>query len=184
MSKWLTWEPSQRENVEEKLGGMAPAKPPKPSFEGFEGALPGHFHIHEGDPAPASLPETPVRLYYQVSKKMPARQTGECPYSLPEGVHLVRYVTKNPPVAVTVCSVVTDIPRFIRFALAELDARLHHPVQIKAGDSVFGLLSRLADCGLELRLEWPLSGEIAEPPPGPSSTESQQEPPESEGKRS
>jgi predicted small lipoprotein YifL len=70
-------------------------------------------------------------------------------------VSLIRYAPKTPPVAVTVCSVVTDIPKFIEHALAELAARLHHPVQIKAGDSVFELLSKLADCGLELRLEWP-----------------------------
>jgi hypothetical protein len=69
-------------------------------------------------------------------------------------------------VAVTVCSVVTDVPRFIQHALAELDARLHRPVQIKAGDSVFELLSKLADCGLELRLEWPPDSEIIEKSPG------------------
>ena len=78
-----------------------------------------------------------------------------CPYTLPEGVKLLRYERKTPPVAVTVCSVVNDVPKFIRHALAELNARLHHPVQIRAGDSVFELLSKLADCGLELHLEWP-----------------------------
>jgi hypothetical protein len=78
-----------------------------------------------------------------------------CPYSLPEGVTLRNYAEKASPVAITVCSVVNDVPKFIRYALAELEARLHHPVQIKAGDSVFELLSKLADCGLELRLEWP-----------------------------
>jgi hypothetical protein len=55
-------------------------------------------------------------------------------------------------VAVTVCSVVTDVPKFIRHALDELNARLHFPVPIKAGDSVFELLSKLSDCGLELRI--------------------------------
>jgi hypothetical protein len=80
---------------------------------------------------------------------------GACPYVLPEGVKLLRYERKSPPVAVTVCSVVNDPPKFIRHALQELDARLHHPVQIKAGDSVFELLSKLADCGVELHLEWP-----------------------------
>ena len=60
--------------------------------------------------------------------------------------------------AVTVCAVLKDVPQFIRHALLELDARFHHPVQIKAGDSVFELLSKLADCGLEPHLEWPPEG--------------------------
>jgi hypothetical protein len=54
-----------------------------------------------------------------------------------------------------VCSVVTEPEKYIRVALSELEARLHRPVQIRAGDSVFQLLSKLADCGLELHLEWP-----------------------------
>ena len=41
-------------------------------------------------------------------------------------------------------------------ARAELSARLHSPVQIRAGDSVFELLTKLADCGLELAIESPL----------------------------
>lgn len=77
---------------------------------------------------------------------------------------MVRYEPKAPPVAVTVCSVVTDVEKFIQHALAELDARLHHPVQIKAGDSVFPLLSKLADCGLDLRLDWPAERIIENPP--------------------
>lgn len=79
-----------------------------------------------------------------------------CPYDLPVGVRLLGYAPKSPPVALTVCSVVTNVPMFIQRALQELDARLHHPIQIKAGDSVFDLLSKLADCGLELSLEWTL----------------------------
>ena len=103
-----------------------------------------------------------------------------CPYTLPDGVKVIRYTPKSPPVAVTVCSVVTDIPKFIRHALAELDARLHHPVQIKAGDSVFELLSKLADCGVELRLEWPPVSQIIEnsPEPEPTKPSKLPEPPE------
>lgn len=88
------------------------------------------------------------------TKLIPAQPSEGCPYPLPKGCKLVRFEKKFPPVAVTVCSVVTDIEKFIRHALSELDARLHHPHQIKAGDSVFEILSKLADCGLELRLEW------------------------------
>ncbi len=76
------------------------------------------------------------------------------PPALPPGVRLMSYQPKEPPVAITVCSVVTDVPKFIEHCLAELSARLHSPVQIRAGDSVFELLSKLADCGLELVVEW------------------------------
>jgi len=84
-------------------------------------------------------------------------------------------------VAVTVCSVVTDVDKFIRRALAELDARLHCPVQIKAGDSVFELVSKLGDCGVELRLEWPLASQFVcqTPEAEPSKPARLPEPPES-----
>lgn len=84
-----------------------------------------------------------------------ASEPAQCPYFLPEGVRLVSYTRKAPPVEVTVSSVVMDVPKFIKHTLAELDARLHHPLQIKAGDSVFQLVSKLGDCGLEVALEWP-----------------------------
>jgi hypothetical protein len=84
--------------------------------------------------------------------------SGDCPFSLPNGVSLVGYEKKKPPVAITTFSIVNDPEKFIRHALAELDARLHRPLQIRAGDSTFTLLSKLADCGLELRLEWALEG--------------------------
>ena len=80
--------------------------------------------------------------------------------------------------AVTVCSIVEDVPKFIRYALAELDARLHNPTQIKAGDSVFELLSKLGDCGLELRLELPPESQVPEHSPEPEPTKPA-EPPQS-----
>jgi hypothetical protein len=85
----------------------------------------------------------------EVKAALPAQV---CPYDLPVGVRLVRYTPKKPPIAVTVCSVVTDPDKFIRHTLGELEARLHHALQIRAGDSVFEILSKLSDCGLELRL--------------------------------
>jgi hypothetical protein len=108
--------------------------------------------------------DTPMQHFCDTPE--PTAKPAECPYTLPEGVKLVQFTRKAPPVAVTVCSVVTDIPKFVRHALAELDARLHHPVQIKAGDSVFELLSKLGDCGLELRLEWPPEPIIQTSPEG------------------
>jgi len=77
-----------------------------------------------------------------------------CP-PLPQGVRLIAYAPKEPPVAVSVCSLVTNVDRFIRHQLEELDARLHSPVQIRAGDSVFEILRKLEEVGLEVTLEWP-----------------------------
>jgi hypothetical protein len=140
VSHWLTWQPSQK--FQEETPGYEPTKPTELGFEGFDGSVPKESPIIRA-PKPAS-----------------EKPEGGCPYPLPVGVKLLSYAPKNPPVAVTVCSVVTDVPKFIQHALGELDARLHHPVQIKAGDSVFDLLSKLADVGLELKLEWPPEGQI------------------------
>lgn len=84
--------------------------------------------------------------------------SNDCPFRLPEGVTLVGYEKKEPPVAITTFSIVNDPEKFIRHALAELDARLHQPLQIRAGDSTFTLLSKLEDCGLALRLGWAPDG--------------------------
>ena len=92
---------------------------------------------------------------FVASEPAKVSQSAGCPYPLPEGVTLLHYTRIASPVPVTVCSIVADVPKFIKRALAELEARLHNPVQIKGGDSVFELLSKLGDCGLELCLEWP-----------------------------
>jgi hypothetical protein len=114
---------------------------------------------------PSKTAETPRTLANPpATDSTTATPVSACPYALPEGIKLLRYEPKAPPVAVTVCSVVNDVPKFIRHALGELDARLRHPLQIKAGDSVFDLLSKLADCGLELRLEWSPMRIIENPP--------------------
>lgn len=140
-SRWLNWTPGQP-TIMRTSTGTEPSKASKSIFDGFDGSVSEEGPtIHAPEPA-SEKPE------------------GGCPYQLPAGVRLVRYEPKAPPVAVTVCSVVTDVPKFIQHALEELDARLHHPVQIKAGGSVFELLSKLGDCGLELRLEWPPEGQI------------------------
>jgi hypothetical protein len=75
----------------------------------------------------------------------------ECP-PLPAGVRLVGYRPKTAPVAIDVCSVVTDVDRFIRSELGELDARLHNPGQIRGGFGVFAILERLRQAGLQLEI--------------------------------
>lgn len=166
---WLNWTPSghkiTRDSQEPEV-----SKGTKPAFDTFDTPLSGESQIIRGsETAPDTRPATTEKslnnedspgIRGAKSIKIP----GPCPFTLPEGVKLLRYERKAPPVTVTVCSVVNDVPKFIRHALAELDARLHHPVQVKAGDSVFELLSKLADCGLELHLEWPPKRIIENPP--------------------
>jgi hypothetical protein len=137
-SRWLTWTPSQPKIIDASLK-TEPAKPSKPSFAGFAGSVSEEQPIIRQELEPSSV----------------SPPTADCPYSLPKGVRLIRYEKRAPRVTITLCSVVEDVAKFIGHALVELDARLHSPVQIRAGDSVFELLSKLADCGLELHLEWP-----------------------------
>jgi hypothetical protein len=47
---------------------------------------------------------------------------------------------------------IIDSHKFIRTQLADLDARLNCPVQIRGGGSVFEILANLADAGLELAI--------------------------------
>jgi hypothetical protein len=75
-----------------------------------------------------------------------------CP-PLPKGVRLVCYRPKQPPVFVAPISIVADVDKFIQVYLGELDARLNHPLQIRAGGSVFEILAKLAEVGLELAIE-------------------------------
>lgn len=136
MSKWLNWKPEHNETIQNPPI-CEPTKPSKTDFGGFAGGRKTKDSIIRGGGTAAQPP-------------------ARCPFNIPRGVLLRSYKRRKPPVVLTLCCVVTDVAKFIQHALDELNARLHSPVQIKAGDSVFELLSKLADCGLELRLEWPL----------------------------
>ena len=154
-SKWLHWQPSGTQIMATSPDGEVP-KVTKVGSGTFGTALSGESSIIEPKRQPEQVdPIIEKAPYTEVPKVTKALGQPPCPYDIPNGVRLVSYVAKTPPVAVTVCSIVNDVPKFIRHALQELDARLHHPVQIKAGNSVFELLSKLADAGLEVCLEWP-----------------------------
>ena len=73
--------------------------------------------------------------------------------SLPRGVRLVRYEPKDPPIVLDVATVIVDVDLFIRRELAELDARLLSPIQIRGGWGVFTILERLSQAGMELELD-------------------------------
>jgi len=76
---------------------------------------------------------------------------------MPPGVKLLRYEPKAPPVALGVCSVVTDISKFIETELRDLDSRLNSPWTIRGGWSVPQILDRLRQVGVEVEID--LKGE-------------------------
>ena len=72
---------------------------------------------------------------------------------MPLGVRLLRYEPKTAPVRLDVCSVVFDIPKFIKSELHALDSRLNSPWTIHGGFTVPQMLDRLAQAGLEVELD-------------------------------
>jgi hypothetical protein len=73
--------------------------------------------------------------------------------AMPQGLRLVRWEPKCSPVAIDVCSVVVDVPKFIESELRALDSRLNNPGTIRGGFTVWQMLDRLAQAGLIVELE-------------------------------
>ncbi len=71
---------------------------------------------------------------------------------MPEGVRLVRWKLKEPPIAMETCTVVTDPARFASTTLAQLKAALANPGRW-VGWSVPQLIDRLAQVGVTVALE-------------------------------
>src|SRR5437879_13797707 len=94
---------------------------------------------------------TPAIPACAISRRGSSCAPSQCP-ALPLGVRMVRYEPKPPPVAIDVCSVVTDVEKFIQAELRELDARLHRPVKIRGGWGVFSIIVRLRPVGIGLVL--------------------------------
>lgn len=107
--------------------------------------------------ASAGSPEAPRRATAAPTDATPRQDDQALPSRtlpcLPCGVRLLRYQPKAPPVTIDVCSVVVDVERFLQAELRELDARLHSPVQIRAGHGVFTILDRLRQIGVELEID-------------------------------
>lgn len=166
---WLNWTSSGHKIIRDSQEPEV-SKGTKPTFDTFDTPLYGKGQIIRGPEAtPETRPAPPEESRDNgdsagIRRAKSIETPGACPYTLPEGVRLIHYEKKTRDVAVTVCSVVDDVPKFIQHALLELDARLHYPMPITAGDSVFEILSKLADCGLELHLERPLERIIENSP--------------------
>lgn len=73
-------------------------------------------------------------------------------------MRIINYKPKTPPVTIELVSVVTDVDKFLRHYLEDLDARLNRPLQIRAGSPVIEILSKLAEVDLEVAIEAPQRG--------------------------
>jgi len=71
---------------------------------------------------------------------------------MPTGVRLINWNLKEPPIAIDICSVVTDPPLFARSTLEQLGAALAEPKRW-VGWSVPQLIDRLAQVGVIVALE-------------------------------
>ncbi|HKI11133.1 MAG TPA: hypothetical protein VKA02_03390 [Candidatus Acidoferrum sp.] len=76
---------------------------------------------------------------------------------MPAGVRLVRWEPKPAPVAIDVCSVVVDVPKFIEMELHDLNSRINFPWTIRGGWTIPQILDRLAQAGVEVEID--LKGE-------------------------
>jgi len=74
---------------------------------------------------------------------------------LPVGVRVISYTSSRSDTSTQAGIKIVDKIKFIKALLADLDARLNHPIQIRGGGSVVEILQKLADVGLELAIERP-----------------------------
>jgi hypothetical protein len=72
---------------------------------------------------------------------------------MPKGARLVHWEPKAAPVAIDVCSVVVDVPKFVEGELRALDSRLNNPWTIHGGFTVPQMLDRLEQVGVLVVLE-------------------------------
>ena len=72
---------------------------------------------------------------------------------LPQGMRLVRWHPKTPPVGLVHIGVVTDVPAFVRSTLCQLDAALRGNQWLAGHWTVRELVDRLEQCGVIVRVE-------------------------------
>lgn len=88
----------------------------------------------------------------EILRELTQQLSDGCP-PLPRGVRLIRWDPRPAPVAIDMCSVIVDVPKFIKSELLALDSRLNNPWTIRGGFTVPQTLDRLAQAGLEVELE-------------------------------
>jgi len=84
---------------------------------------------------------------------MAAKETSQIgPLLMPEGVTLLVWRPKPPPVALSACSVVNDTQKFIVSTLRQLDAALHGFGWAAGNWSVRDLFERLEEVGVQVEV--------------------------------
>jgi hypothetical protein len=170
-SRWLDWAPGAE--MPEKRSEVEPSKPSKPGSVGFDGADHTRFSITSDPSGTAGQTHETHAAALEVSvngtiaprpsgtHERPATTAGQSRFvpgtsiSVPLGVRVIGYFPTQPDRGVATGMKIVNLAKFIETLLADLDARLNHPVQIRGGGSVFGILAKLADIGLELAIERP-----------------------------
>jgi hypothetical protein len=79
------------------------------------------------------------------------------PPSMPEGVTLLDYVPKCPPVAIETWAIVNDVPQFIRTTIAQLEAALRGDCLGSGNWPVRTLVERLEQVGVRVEVARPNS---------------------------
>ncbi len=75
--------------------------------------------------------------------------------AMPVGVRLVSWTPKKAPVQLSQCSTVTDVEKFIRSTLRQVEARLDGKGWLAGNWTLSTLLERLAACGCFVKLDNP-----------------------------
>ena len=72
---------------------------------------------------------------------------------MPDGVRLLRWELKPPPIALTRVEIVTDVSRFVTMTLLQLKAAIAGKRYLAGNRSVRELIERLEDCGVVVQVE-------------------------------
>jgi hypothetical protein len=73
--------------------------------------------------------------------------------AMPSGVKLIRWKPKNAPVQLSRCETITDVDRFTRSTLLQIEARLHGNSWLAGNWTLSTLLDRLAAVGCHVALD-------------------------------
>lgn len=120
--------------------------------EGLGGAL-----TLDGERIRVRIPEDEAHLLdklraHRAEVVLLLRSREEIPL-MPEGVRLVRWEPKSPPVMLTHYSVVTDVHRFVSDTLRQLKAAIDGKRWQSGNWSVRELVDRLEQCGAHVEIE-------------------------------
>jgi hypothetical protein len=78
--------------------------------------------------------------------------------AMPAGVRLISWSPREAPIRLSQCSTVTDVEKFIRSTLRQVEARLSGKDWLAGGWGLSGLLARLEACGCVVALDDPRKG--------------------------